>query len=116
MVLTVTLDKIDGAIVVAASGELDLGTAPVIRERLAEAETLHPPLLVLDLSGLDFMDSTGLRIILAADANARRDDRRFVVVRGPDPVHRVFLIARLDDRLELVDDVPTALARGDTGR
>jgi len=113
MALTATLDKVDGAVVVAVSGELDLGTASVIQDRLGEAETLRPPVLILDLSTLDFMDSTGLRIILAADANARRDDRRLVVVRGPAPVHRVFLIARLDDRLEFVDDVSAALAAED---
>jgi anti-sigma B factor antagonist len=112
MSLTASLDRARGAIVVAVAGELDLATAPILQERITDAEDLHPPLLVLDLRELTFMDSTGLRIVLAADAAARREARRLAVVRGPDPVHRVFLMALLDKRLELVDDLEAAFALG----
>ena len=104
MVLTVELETRDAGVVIELAGELDLATAPIIEEAIAQAEATRPPLLVLDLSGLTFMDSTGLRIVLAADAAARRETRRLVVVRGPDPVHRVFLMALLDRRLEIVGD------------
>jgi anti-anti-sigma factor len=114
MTLTAGLSTKEGAVVVAAAGELDLATAPILQARLDEASHLRPELLVLDLSQLTFMDSTGLRIVLAADAAARREARRLAVVRGPDPVHRVFLIALLDKRLDLVDDLPAALALGGT--
>jgi anti-anti-sigma factor len=109
MSLTASLDRVGSAVVVAVAGELDLATAPILQERISAAEALAPPLLVLDLRELTFLDSTGLRIVLAADAAARRDARRLVVVRGSDPVHRVFLIALLDKRLELVDDLEAAL-------
>jgi len=104
MALTVGLETRDAGVVIELAGELDLATAPVIEEAIADAEAARPPLLVLDLRGLTFMDSTGLRIVLAADAAARREARRLVVVRGPDPVHRVFLVALLDRRLEIVDE------------
>src|ERR671915_135991 len=55
-------------------------------------------------SGLEFIDSTGLRIVIAADARARKEGRRLVVVAGPPSVHRVFRIALLDRRLEFVED------------
>ena len=58
----------------------------------------------LDLSGLTFLDSTGLRLIVAADQRAREADRRLVVVKGPVAVHRVFSITKLDERLEMVDE------------
>jgi anti-anti-sigma factor len=61
-------------------------------------------LIVLDLSGLTFLDSTGLRTIVTADQRARRAGRRVVVLKGPETVHRVFTITRLDERLEMVDD------------
>lgn len=114
MSLTSNIETIDGTAVVTATGELDLATASILQARLDEAARLQPRLLVLDLSGLTFMDSTGLRILLAADAAARREARRLAVVRGPDPVHRVFLIALLDKRLDLVDDITAALALGGT--
>jgi anti-anti-sigma factor len=75
----------------------------VVRLALAGEDT-SPPVLVLDLRGLKFMDSTGLRIVVSANARAESAERRFVVVRGPEPVHRIFRITRLEERLDMVDD------------
>jgi anti-anti-sigma factor len=50
------------------------------------------------------MDSTGLRTIVTADARAREEGRRLAIVRGPDAVHRVFSVTRLDERLDMIDD------------
>jgi hypothetical protein len=41
---------------------------------------------------------------VTADERAREAGRRLVIVRGPDPVQRVFTITRLEERLEMVDD------------
>lgn len=101
----------DGVAHVALAGELDLATAPGVEEALRRAESGRPPVMVLDLSGLRFLDSTGLRIVLSADSRARREGRRLVLVRGPESVHRVFRIALLDRRLEFVEDV-SALGDG----
>jgi anti-anti-sigma factor len=67
-------------------------------------EAEGPAVLVLDLSDLTFLDSTGLRTVVTADERARENGRRLVVVRGPDAVQRVFAITRLEERLEMVDD------------
>ena len=61
-------------------------------------------MVVLDLSKLTFLDSTGLRCLVTADERARDEGRRVVIVRGPEPVQRVFSITRLEERLEMVDD------------
>jgi anti-sigma B factor antagonist len=87
---------------VALTGELDLSTAAQVEAALAEAEEKGPERLELDLRGLTFMDSTGLRVVLAADGRARKDARRFEVVQGPPQVHRVFRIALLDRRIAFV--------------
>jgi anti-anti-sigma factor len=89
---------------VALDGELDLSEADRLERRLLEVERSSPPTLLLDLRDLTFIDSTGIRLVLEADARARRDARRLALVRGPDEVHRVFLIALLDKRLEFVDE------------
>ena len=70
-----------------------------------------PATVVLNLSKLTFLDSTGLRRIVTADERAHDAGRRVVIVRGPDPVQRVFSITRLDERLEIVDDA-AALEKG----
>ena len=74
-----------------------------LEQALASVEAQQPPILLLDLRDLSFLDSSGLRLVLEADLRARRQGRRLVVVRGPDPVHRVFTVATLDKRLEFVD-------------
>lgn len=99
---------------VALQGELDISSAGRVDKQLREIETGDPAVLVLDLRLLRFIDSTGLRLVLAADLRARRDGRRLVIVRGPDTVHRVFRIALLDRRLEFIED-PETLERDGVG-
>ena len=93
---------------VALRGELDLSTVDKVEDALRRVEQDEPSVVVLDLSALTFLDSTGLRTIVTADQRARRGDRRLVVVKGPETVHRVFTITRLDERLEMVDDADSA--------
>jgi anti-sigma B factor antagonist len=90
--------------VVAPTGELDLSGAAVLEgelERLAAEPELGT--VVLDLRGLEFMDSSGLRLVVLADMRAREAGRRFALIRGDDTVHRVFEITRMAERLEFVD-------------
>lgn len=85
-------------------GELDLSTvsqaedALLALEREAEGATV-----VLDLHELSFMDSSGLRFVVAADVRAALRGRPLTIVRGPESVHRVFRLASLEDRLRFVD-------------
>lgn len=95
---------------VALIGELDIAGAARVEQELERIEQDPPATLVLDLRELAFMDSTGLRVIIAADDRAREQERRLVVVRGSDTVQRIIAMTRLDERLEIVDD-PTAVER-----
>ena len=100
-----TSDRPDGALIELA-GELDLATAPKLDDEMKRLEEDGPAVIVLDLRGLAFMDSSGLRALLAADSRAREAGRRLVLVRGDERVQRVLRITRLDERLEIVDDLP----------
>lgn len=104
-ILEVESEERDGLVHVALRGELDLSTVSKVQEELERVDAESPALVVLDLSSLSFLDSTGLRCVITAAERARESGRRFVVVRGPDPVQRVFSITRLEDRLEMVDDL-----------
>ena len=104
-ILEVTSEDRNGLVHVALVGELDLSTVAKVQEELRRVEASSPATLVVDLSKLTFLDSTGLRCIVTADERARAEGRRIVIVRGPDAVQRVFAITRLEERLEMVDDV-----------
>jgi anti-sigma B factor antagonist len=84
--------------VLALHGELDLATIGDVRERLLALQARRTP-LVLDLDGLTFMDSTGIRLVLQAAQEAERSGWEFSITRGSRPVRRVFEAAGLHDRL-----------------
>jgi len=104
--LELTTDAEGATVRVALAGELDISSAGQVERELERIERDGPATLVLDLRELSFMDSTGLRIIVAADARAKEASRRLVIVRGPDAVQRIFRMTRLDERLEMVDAPP----------
>ena len=95
----------DGFVRLELRGELDLSTVGKVEDELKRAEADAPPFVVLDFTQLSFLDSTGLRLVVTADKRAREAGRRLAVIKGPDTVQRVFAITRLDERLEMVDDV-----------
>jgi anti-anti-sigma factor len=80
----------DGTISLALQGELDLASARQLETRLAEVERESPARLVVDLSRLVFIDSTGLRLLLQADARARERGCELVLRPGEPSVQRVF--------------------------
>ncbi len=79
-------------------GELDIAGAPSLEEELLRVEATDAAAIVCDLSNLEFIDSTGIRLLLmAADRSAAAG--RFTIIPGPKPVHRVFEITDLVKRL-----------------
>jgi anti-sigma B factor antagonist len=104
--LELRTEQDQGAPRLVVSGELDLASAEELDGHLKQLEASEPDVLVLDLRELDFMDSTGLRTVIAADARAKDRGGRLVVVRAPEEVDRVFRLTRMDQHLELVDRPP----------
>ena len=104
-ILEVDTHEREGLVQLSLRGELDLSTAERVEEELRRVEEAGSELVVLDLSGLSFLDSTGLRLMVTADQRARKSGRRLAIVKGPETVHRVFTITHLDERLQMVDDV-----------
>jgi anti-anti-sigma factor len=81
---------VDGAVRVSLQGELDLSCARQVEEHFAAIDEQAPVRVVVDLSGLAFIDSSGLRMLLLADARAREHGYELVLLPGPEPVQRVF--------------------------
>jgi anti-anti-sigma factor len=103
--LDVRIEDHHGTPVVHVRGELDLSTCEQVETALAKAEGANPPTLVLDLSGVSFMDSTGVRTLLQADSRARRDGRRLLLIAPPEPGARVLRVTLLDRRFEFIGDL-----------
>jgi anti-sigma B factor antagonist len=100
----------DGWTLARVGGELDVATAPRLREQLLAAITSGGPRLILDLGDVDFLDSTGLGVIVGLLKRARTlgGDLRLVC---PSPaIRKVFEITALDRTMPLADTVDEALA------
>jgi anti-sigma B factor antagonist len=108
--LAIDTSNSSGVVRITLTGEFDLAGLPDFDKQLAAVEAEAPPAIVVDLGGLLFMDSSGLRALVTADERARKAGRRFAIVPGPPAVRRVFEITKLDDRLDLVEDASSVAA------
>ena len=88
------------AVWILLRGELDHASAPLLTRALADS-VARERLIVIDLRGLGFMDSAGLRAVIAADAGARRRRARLVLIRGPGQIQSD--LVGLPDQLAIVD-------------
>lgn len=97
------------AVTLVLSGELDLMSSPMLEQALESAYASNPELIVVDLRGLEFMDSTGLHRLVAAQQHAAQSGQRFGVVRGGEQVQRLFDLTGIAELLTIVD-TPEELA------
>ena len=102
---SISISDRDGRAVVVIRGELDLATAPeleaAIQGRLDEGQDV-----VVDLRELEFMDSTGLLVLVSAHARVEGTEQRFLIVRPLPgaPIERILAVAGVEQVLDLVDD------------
>jgi anti-anti-sigma factor len=84
-------------------GELDLASAPLLQSEIESAEAAEAQLVVLDLDELTFIDSTGLRIILAAHERSRERGQMLALTRGSQQVRRLMSITRAGAHLRIIE-------------
>jgi len=101
--LHVELEHTDGQVRIVVRGELDLASAPALEEQLARAEEMAAPVIVVDLRELDFMDSTGLHVLLKAHQRTSKRGGQFVLVKGSRQIERLLRLTGVDERLTIVD-------------
>src|SRR5204863_8585631 len=89
------------------AGEFDMAGVDRFERLLAADETPETTTFVVDLRGLTFIDSSGLRALIMADQRVRDGGGRFVVVKGPDRVNEVLEVTGVARQIELVDKPPT---------
>jgi len=106
----VALEERDGWQVLTLAGDVDVATAPRLRDRLVQLITDGPPRLVVDMSGLSFIDSMGLGALVSGLKRARAHDGDLRLAGPTDHVAKVLAITRLDLAFVVADTVDEALA------
>jgi anti-sigma B factor antagonist len=86
-------------------GDLDLQVVEQVTDAMTRIESVEPALLVIDLSRVTFMDSSGMAAVAGAHIRAREAGRRFVIVRPPANVRQAFDRTKLDEVITITDDL-----------
>lgn len=106
----VEVHKDGEATVIAVNGELDLASGPELEAELDQVSGPGTQLLVLDLRQLDFMDSTGLSILVRAHQRLAGEGCEVGLVKGSQQVQRLLDLTGVAERLRLVDRPEDLLA------
>jgi anti-anti-sigma factor len=91
------------ATVLVVSGELDVASSPALEEELERACQTNAELVVLDLRELEFMDSTGLSVLVKAQRRAEAAGPRFGLINVGPQVQRLLSVSGVADWLTVVD-------------
>lgn len=108
--LSLGSDARDGCAVLTVGGEVDLGTAGELSDAAIAAMQEISPRLVMDLTGVSFMDSTGLKVLLAVHKRAELAGGRLVLVNPTRSVAKVIAVTGLDQTFHVADSVDAAVA------
>ncbi|NLK39117.1 MAG: anti-sigma factor antagonist [Clostridiales bacterium] len=101
---TVTVNNTDTCLIVTINGDIDHHSARTIRERIdSELFFYRPPLLVLNLKNVDFMDSSGLGLILGRQSRAHELGCAFKVINCSPRTRKIFELAGLERIVDIVD-------------
>ncbi len=99
----------DGVAMVKLQGEADLHTAPILRDALNDAIESKPETLIVDLTGVTFIDSMMLGVLLSATRRARPNGTELRIVVDDPHVRRIFELTLLDHVMKLYPSVEIAL-------
>jgi stage II sporulation protein AA (anti-sigma F factor antagonist) len=93
----------DRGVILELAGELDLESAAELDRQLEEVAAASPGRLLIDLGGLEFMDSTGLAVMVRAQRSARDNGHRLALRPGPTQVQRLFELTGVLERFAFED-------------
>ena len=87
----------------SVAGEIDLASAPPLGRRIGSVLRDRPETFILDLTAVDFLDSTCLRMLIATSHRTAAEGIRLVVIRPAGPARRALDVGELDRLVTLVD-------------
>lgn len=106
--ITVT-EEPDELVLMGLSGEMDIATADAFSARVADIAGARPTRLVVDLSGLDFVDSNGLNALVQSSKAVEAAHGVLVLAAPQSRVRRLFEVVQLAREVRLEDDVDAAI-------
>jgi anti-sigma B factor antagonist len=116
MELSLATRTVDEHTVLEVGGEVDVYTAPRLRERLVELVDAGARNVVVDLGRVDFLDSTGLGVLVGALKRLRAADGTFGLVCSKEPLLKIFRITALDQVFPIYPSIEAATsAPSDSG-
>lgn len=97
-------------VVIDLHGEINAQADEVLNQAYAEADHSNPEVIVLNFSDVDYINSTGIALIVGILAQTRKTHRRLVVYGLSDHYVQIFKITRLSDFMDIFQDETSALA------
>ncbi len=107
--LEIFTETIDDATIVRPVGDIDLSGAPALRQQLKQDQAAGPGSVIVDLSEVHYMDSSGLATLVEAMQTARKNQGKLVICALQEKVRSIFEIARLDMVFKIVNTRDEAL-------
>jgi anti-anti-sigma factor len=101
--LTIDVEHDGESVVIRPVGELDISSTQPLDAELRKAVASDASEVILDLGGLTFIDSTGIRLLVFATAHSRQNGDRLRMLHGSEAVERVFKRTALDRSLPFLD-------------
>lgn len=103
-----TEHQVDGVLVVAASGAVDMLTAPALQDVMTAAADRHPAGLILDMTDVEFLGSAGMQVLMTTRKRLGAETRFAVVADGP-ATSRPLTITGIADYIEMFSSLEGAL-------
>lgn len=109
--MELSTDTVDGAVtVLTVSGDVDMSTAPQLEQQLAELADGGARQIVVDLSSVDFLDSSALGVLVGLHKRLAAEQGTIKLVCGHPRIERIFAITRLTEVIPLFETVEAAAA------
>ena len=110
MELTLATREVDGTTIVSVGGEIDVYTAPKLRDKITELVAAGSYDLVVDLEAVEFLDSTGLGVLVGGLKKVRAHDGSLQLVCTQDRLLKIFRITGLSKVFSIHDSAESAIA------
>lgn len=91
-------------------GEIDLYTAPMLRDAIADTERRQVPNVLVDMSDVPFLALVGVQVLRTANERSADEHRRLVLAAPTHPVQRVLSLTEATDELEIYETLPSAMS------
>jgi anti-sigma B factor antagonist len=108
--LTLATNEVDGATIIAVGGEIDVYTAPKLRDKITELVADGVYDIIVDMEAVEFLDSTGLGVLVGGLKKVRAHDGSLELICTQDRLLKIFRITGLAKVFVIHDSADGALA------